>query len=160
MTMRDLNSGFSAVNALVPQTISTSALNTGNESLAGYSGAQIIVALGSIDGMGAGSPTGGSIAVKVEHADDNGSGSPSSYANVTDADIVGAAASISAGVVKTFQGLPTGSLAEIFQFSYFGDEDCIKVTLTPTGLGAGGPVVIIVNKGRARHAPAGVTQTP
>lgn len=150
MTMRDLHNNVAPVQALPAQTISqgTGALNTGAVDLGGFSGAQVVVHYGEIDEMGA-SPLGGAqIAIKLEHADDNGSGAPGTFVNATGADVTGVA-SVAAGVVATVTSdlVPTS-------FGYVGDKRYVRVTLTPTGLTSGGPAGVIVNKGHPRHAPA------
>jgi hypothetical protein len=150
MTMRDLHNNIAPVQALPARTINqgTGALNTGAVDLKGFGGAQVVVHYGDIGEMGA-SPLGGAqIAIKLEHADDNGSGAPGTFANVTTADVT-AVAGVTAGVVATVTSdlVPTS-------FGYVGDKRYVRVTLTPTGLTAGGPVGVIVNKGHPRHAPA------
>ena len=150
MTMRDLHSNLAPVQALAAQTINqgTGALTTGNVDLAGFNGVQVVVHYGNIDEMGASPQGGAQIAVKLEHADDDGTGSPGAYADVALADVVGPA-SVTAGVVATV----TSDLAAT-GVGYVGDKRFIRVTLTPTGLTNGGPAGVIVNKGHARHAPA------
>jgi len=150
MTMRDLHNNVAPVQALPAQTINqgTGALNTGAVDLGGFGGAQVVVHYGDIDEMGA-SPLGAAqIAIKLEHADDNGSGAPGTFTDATAADVTGVT-SVSAGVVATATSdvVPTS-------FGYVGDKRYIRVTLTPTGLTNGGPVGVIVNKGHPRHAPA------
>jgi hypothetical protein len=150
MTMRDLHYNVAPVQALPAQTITQAigALNTGAVDLGGFSGAQVVVHYGEITEMGA-SPVGGAqIAIKMEHADDNGSGAPGPFTQATAADVTGVA-SVTAGVVATATSdlVPTS-------FGYVGDKRYIRVTLAPTGLTAGGPVGVIVNKGYPRHAPA------
>lgn len=152
MTMHSNYHRVLAVNALVPQDITTSAANSGDEDLFGFNGAEIVVAPGTIDGLGSGSPTAGSITVKVEHADDDGTGSADSYSNVAAADIVGATPS--SGIVHTFDEDNTG----IFQCSYVGDKRFIKVTLTPSGLGSGGPITVLLLKTHGRHQSVQSTQ--
>ncbi len=150
MTMRDLHNNVAPVQALPAQTINqgTGALNTGAVDLGGFAGAQVVVHYGEIVEMGA-SPVGGAqIAIRLEHADDNGSGAPGAFADATVADVTGVA-SVAAGVVATATSdlVPTS-------FGYVGDKRYVRVTLTPTGLTSGGPVGVIVNKGHPRHAPA------
>lgn len=150
MTMQDLNSNVAPVQALVAGTINqgTGALVSGNVDLAGFNAAQIVVHFGVITEMGA-SPTGAArIDVKLEHADDDGTGAPAAYAEVTDADVTGTAG-VAAGVIAT----PSSDLAPVTA-GYVGDKRFIRATLTPTGLTVGGPVGVIVNKGHPRHAPA------
>ncbi len=149
MTMQDLNSNLAPVQALTAQTINqaSGALVSGNVDLAGFNAAQVVVHFGEIIEMGA-SPVGSAqIAVKLEHADDDGSGAPSTYANVTDADVTGVSG-IAAGVVAS----PNSDLAPV-TVGYVGDKRFIRATLTPTGLTTGGPVGVIVNRGHPRHAP-------
>ncbi len=149
MTMQDLNSNLAPVQALTAQTINqgSGALVSGNVDLAGFNAAQVVVHFGEIIEMGA-SPVGSAqIAVKLEHADDDGSGAPGTYANVTDADVTGVSG-IAAGVVAS----PNSDLAPV-TVGYVGDKRFIRATLTPTGLTTGGPVGVIVNRGHPRHAP-------
>jgi len=150
MTMRDLHHNVVPVQALPARTINqgSGALNTGAVDLKGFSAAQVVVHYGNIVEMGA-SPIGSAqIAIKLEHAADNGSGAPGTFANVTAADVTGIA-SVAAGVVATV----TNDLTPT-SFGYVGDKRYIRVTLTPIGLTTGGPVGVVVNKGHPRHAPA------
>ena len=149
MTMQDLNSNLAPVQALAAQTINqaSGALVSDNVDLAGFNAAQLVVHFGVIGEMGA-SPTGSAqIAVKLEHADDDGSGAPGTYANVTDADVTGVTG-VTAGVVAS----PSSDLVPVTA-GYVGDKRFVRVTLTPTDLTIGGPVGVIVNRGHPRHAP-------
>lgn len=148
MTMRDAKNDAKTVNAIAPQTITSSAVNSGDVDLFGYNGAKISVVPGSIDGLNSGSPTPGTVAVKLEHADDDGTGSPGSYANVAATDVTGPS-SVSAGLVATLS--ETNVLAEV---GYVGDKRFIRVTLTPASLGSGGPIAAVVEKRFPRHGPA------
>ena len=154
MTAKSLFDDISWVEALNVQTISTTAINTGDEDLFGYNGVEIVVVMGAIDGMSSGSPTAGTIAVKIEDAPDDGTGSAGSYSNADAVDIVGAVAS--AGIVKTF----SESGSAIFSCSYVGDKRFIKVTLTPAGLGSGGPITVVLARHHARHRSVQATQAP
>ena len=149
MTMHDLNSNLAPVQALVAQTInqSSGALVSGNVDLAGFNAAQVVVHYGTIDEMGASPQGAAQIAIKLEHAADDGSGAPGTYANVTAADVTGVGG-VTAGVVATV----TSDLAPT-TIGYVGDKRFIRATLTPTGLTNGGPAGVIVNKGHPRHAP-------
>lgn len=143
----DLHNNVLPVRALQAQTISGSALATGDLDLQGFQSAAVVVDFGDIDEMGA-SPVGGAqIAIKLEHADDDGTGSAGVYANVALADVLGPT-SVSAGVVSTVT-----TDAALVRFGYVGGKRFIKVTLTPTGLTNGGPVVVSLLKGHPRHGP-------
>jgi hypothetical protein len=148
MTMRDLHSNIDPVIAIAPQTIAGSNIQSGNIDLAGFNSAQVVVAPGDIDELGA-SPVGAAkIDVKLEHADGDASGSPGAYADVALADVVGPS-SVTGGVVATFT-----NDNDTVSVGYLGDKRFLRVTLQPTGLTNGGPVAAVVNKGHARHAPA------
>jgi len=145
--MKDLYHNVLPTRALTIQTITDTALVSGDIDLKGFEAVQVLVDFGDIAEMGA-SPVGNAaIAVKLEHADDDGSGAPAAYAEVSDADVVGPAG-VSAGVVAT-----TSSDLVPIRFGYVGGKRFIKVTLTPTDLATGGPVGIWVEKAHARHAP-------
>lgn len=145
--MRDLYNNVLPVRALQIQTIAAGALNTGDVDLQGFESAQLVVEFGDIDEMGA-SPVGGAqIDVKLEHADDDGTGSAGAYADVVLSDVVGPA-SVAAGVVAS----PTTDTA-LVRFGYVGGKRFIRVTLTPSGLSNGGPVGVLVLQGHPHHAP-------
>ncbi len=150
MTMQDLNSNLAPVQALVAQTINqaSGALVSGDVDLAGFNAAQIVVHFGDIVEMGVPPIGSAQIAVKLEHADDDGSGVPGTYANVTDADVSGVSG-IAAGIVAS----PTNDLVPV-TLGYLGGKRFIRATLTPTALTVGGPAGVIVNRGHPRHAPA------
>jgi hypothetical protein len=146
--MKDLYHNVLPTRALTIQTISGSPLASGDVDLKGFEAAQVLVDFGDIAEMGA-SPVGNAaIAVKLEHADDDGSSAPGAYVDATEADVVGPA-SVSAGVVAS-----TSSDLVPIRFGYVGGKRFIRVTLTPTDLSVGGPVGIWVEKAHARHAPA------
>jgi hypothetical protein len=147
MTMRDLHNNLAVVRGIRPQTIAGSALNTGNIDLLGFNSAEVVVEFGDIDEMGA-SPVGAAkIDIKIEHADDDGSGSPGTYGNVALVDVIGPS-SVTGGIVAS----PTTDASPV-EVGYVGDKRFIRVTLTPTGLTNGGPVTCVVAKGHPRHAP-------
>ncbi len=147
MTMRDLHNNVLPVRAVQVQTISGSALASGDLDLQGFNAAEILVDFGDIDEMG-GSPLGGAqIAVKLEHADDDGTGAAGAYGDVGVADVIGPA-SVTAGVVATL----TDDTA-LHRVGYVGGKRFVRVTLTPSGLSNGGPVGCWLLKGRPLHAP-------
>ena len=144
--MRDLHSNLVPTRAIQAQTIAAAALVSGDLDLAGFQSAEVLVDFGDIDEMG-NSPEGGAqIAIKLEHADDDGSGGPAAYAEVTLPDVLGPG-SVAGGVVAT----TTSDLVPI-AIGYVGGRRFLRVTLTPTGLTNGGPVGCWLLKGRPRHA--------
>ena len=147
MTMRDLHNNITHVTAVAPQTIAGVNLQSGNIDLSGFNAAEVVTFLGGIDELGA-SPVGAAkLEVKLEHADDDGTGSPGAYANVGPADVLGPS-SVSGGIVASTAG--GNSFLEV---GYLGDKRFIRVTLVPTGLTNGGPVAAWIAKGSPRHAP-------
>ncbi len=147
MTMRDLHNNIAHVTAVAPQTIAGANLVSGNIDLIGFNAAEVVAFLGDIDELG-GSPVGAAkLEVKLEHADDDGTGSPGAYANVSLADVIGPA-SVSGGIVASTTG--DNNFLEI---GYLGDKRFLRVTLVPTALTNGGPVAAWVAKGSPRHAP-------
>ena len=149
MATRSTYSDILPVRLLQAQTISSAALNTGDIDTQGFESFQVMVDFGDIAEMGASPEGAAQIAVLLEHADDDGTGSPGAYANAAagDVDSDGAHTMIS-GVVTT----PTSDLAPV-RFSYIGARRFIRVTLTPTGLTTGGPVGVWALKGHAHRAP-------
>ena len=149
MTMQDLNSNVAPVHAIAARTINQAggAIVSGNVDLAGFNAAQLVVHYGDIDEMGASPQGAAQIAIKLEHAGDNGAGAPGAYANVTDAEVTGVSG-VTSGVVATAVSdlVPT-------TLGYVGDKRFLRITLTPTALTNGGPVGVLVNKGHPRHAP-------
>ena len=151
MTMRDLHNNIAHVSAIVPQTLAQTAspegLQSGNIDLQNFNSADVIAFLGDIDEMGS-SPVGDAkVQLLLEHADDDGTGSPGTYANVALADVLGPA-SVTAGIVAS-----TTTDQAFLEVGYVGGRRFIRVTLIPTGLTNGGPVAAWVVKGSPRHAP-------
>ena len=145
--MRDLYNNVLPVRALQIQTITAGALNTGDVDLQGFESAQVVVEFGDIDEMG-GSPVGAAkIDVRLEHADDDGTGSAGAYSDAVLSDVVGPT-SVTSGVVAS----PTTDVVPL-RFGYVGGKRFLRVTLTPTGLGNGGPVGVLVLQGHPQHAP-------
>ena len=146
--MRDLHNNLVPTRAIQVQTITGSALVSGNLDLAGFEAAEVMIDFGDIDEMGSSPQGGAQIAIKLEHADDDGSGSPGSYAEVALTDVLGPSA-VASGVVSTVTNDAT-----LVRFGYVGGKRFLRLTLTPSGLTNGGPVGGWLLNGRPRHAPA------
>ena len=143
MTMRDLYSNVTEVQAIAPQTITGSNIASSGIDLDEFNSAMVLVHLGDIAEMGASPEGAAKIDVHVEHSDDN-----STFTDVELKDVVGPS-SVTSGIVAS----PTGDLT-VLQYGYVGDKRYLRVTLEPTGLSSGGPVAVSVAKGNARHGPA------
>ncbi len=85
--------------------------------------------------------------MKLEHADDDGTGAPGAYANVGLAEVIGPSA-VTGGIVAS-----TTTDGNFLEVGYLGGKRFLRVTLVPTALTNGGPVSAWVAKGSPRHAP-------
>ena len=149
MATRSTYSDILPVRLLQAQTISAAALNTGDVDTQSFDSVQVMVDFGEIAEMGASPEGAAQIAIKLEHADDDGTGAAGAYANVAVSDVDSDGThTVVAGVVTT----PTSDLAPV-RFSYIGSRRFIRVTLTPTGLATGGPVGVWALKSHAHQTP-------
>lgn len=150
MTVFDLHSNVEFVSAVPPQTVTSGggAVVSGDLDLAGFLSAEVMVLFGSIVEM----PGGGSLSLRVEHAEDDGSGAPGPYSDVADPDVIGAT-----GVAGVVVATATDD-AERVQIGYRGGRRFLRVTLSPSGLTTGGPMGALLVKGHPRHAPRGQAQ--
>jgi len=149
--MHTIISNHGIEQALMPQTIQGSALNSGNIDMQGAESLAIVFLVGNISETLSGSAK---IDVKIEHADDDGAGSPGAYAACTDEDVL------------NFTGLTSGIFLSIdantkeqkrHVIEYRGGKRFVKVTATPTGLSTGGPVAILALKGNLNQKPVSNT---
>ncbi len=149
MATRSIHDTVRFKRVLQVQTISGSAINTGDVDTRGFDSVMFGVDFGDIDEMGS-SPVGGAkIDILVEHAADDGTGAADTYANVGTDDIDGLTPS--SGIVAS----PTTDANEV-TFGYLGSKRFVRVTLTPTGLTNGGPAGVWMINGHAHLTP--VTQ--
>lgn len=150
--MRDLDSALVVVEGINPivQTVAVGALDTGNQDLQGYEGAVVALHIGAKHASDTLNST-NKITVLLQHADDDGAGSPGDYANVAAADVQGVTPS--SGVIYTIDD--AAKCAQVFQCGYVGGKRFIKATLTPAGTIANGvPVAVEVIKGFPHAIPA------
>ena len=145
----DLSNNLDVVRAILAQTIDSSNLVSGNLDLAGASSAAILIEFGDIAEMGASPEGAAKIDVHLEHADDDGTGSPGTYADVVKADTTGALASFTGGLVLS----PVSDLVPV-KVGYIGGKRFARVTLEPTGLSTGGPVMALLVRGALHDKPA------
>lgn len=87
--------------------------------------------------------------VTMDHADDNGSGSSGTYANVAAADVQGVTPA--SGVVVTVDD-PAEDNA-IYKIGYVGGKRFVKLTIAETGTGPNLPQSLVVIKGHPLDAP-------
>lgn len=124
--MKDMHATNKVVSVLAPVIIDA----TGNQSdidLAGFNSAELVIDLGANTGT---TPAAGhKLEFKLEHADDDGTGSAGTYAAVAAADMLGATPV--AGVFLTTDA--AAKYENIYQYGYVGGKRFLKVTYTETG---------------------------
>jgi len=150
--MRDLDSQLVAVEGINPivMTVAVGAQNTGNVNLQGFDGALVVLHFGAKHASDTLSGT-NKITFLLEHADDDGTGSPGSYAAVAAADVIGVTPE--SGVIYVVDA--AGDVAQVFQCGYVGNKMFIRVTATPAGTIANGvPLSVEIIKGFPRSIPA------
>lgn len=145
--MHDIVSNVLVEQALQPQTIQGSALNSGNIDRLGHETLAVVLLVGNIvDTLGASNR----IDVKIEHADDNGSGSPGSYSACTDDDVLNFTG-LSSGVFLSIDA--AGDEQRRHLIGYRGAKRFVKVTATPVSLTTGGPIAMLTLKGNSTQKP-------
>lgn len=145
--MHNIVNNIGIAQSLMPQTITSAALNSGNIDLQGAETLAVTLLVGNTtDTLGAGVR----IDVKIEHADDDGTGAPGAYAACTDEDVL------------NFTGLVSGQFLSIdaagkkqkrHVIGYRGGKRFAKITATPTGLTAGVPIALLSLTGNLHELP-------
>ncbi len=134
--------------SLMPQTIQAAALNTGNIDMQGAEALSVVVLVGNIvDTLDASHR----IDVKIEHAEDDGTGAPAAYAACTDDDVLNFAG-LSSGLFLSIDA--AGKEQKRHVIGYRGGRRFVKVTATPVSLTTGGPVALLALKGNLNQLPA------
>ncbi len=153
MATRGLHDSARVSRALQMQTLTNTGspdmLDTGDVDLRGFDSALFLIDFGDIDEIG-GSPVGtAQVQVRMQHADDDGTGAAGTYANVAADDVDGATPTN--GVVSTV----TTDANEVV-VGYVGSRRFVKIQLLPTGLTNGGPAGVWLIQNHAHLSP--VTQ--
>lgn len=145
--MHNLISNVVVTQAITPQLITSSALNTGNIDLQGAEDLTLAVLVGDIADTTSGSVK---VAFKLEHADDDGTGAPGAYGSCADADVLNFT-SLSSGVFLTVDA--AGKESKRYVIGYRGGKRFVKLTATPTGLTNGGPIAVVALKNNIAQLP-------
>lgn len=149
--MHNIVNNIGIEQSLMPQTIQASALNSGNIDTQGAETLAVAILVGNIADTLSGSVR---IDVKIEHADDDGTGAPAAYAACTDEDVL------------NFSGLASGIFLSIdaagkeqkrHVIGYRGGKRFVKVTATPASLSTGGPIAMLAMKGNLSQKPVANT---
>ena len=145
--MHNISSNIGFEQSLMPQTIQAAALNTGNIDTQGAEALAVAILVGDIADTLSASIR---IDVKIEHADDDGTGAPGAYTACTDEDVL------------NFTGLASGKFLSIdaagkeqkrHVIDYRGGKRFVKVTATPVSLATGGPIAMLALKGNPGQLP-------
>lgn len=146
--MHDLVNSLSFTQSLMPQTIQGSALDSGSIDMQGCDTLAVALLVGNIaDTLDAAHR----IDVKIEHADDDGTGAPGAYAACTDADVLNFA-NLSAGKFLSIDG--SAKKQKRYVIGYTGGLRFVKVTATPVSLSTGGAIAMLALKGALHQTPA------
>ena len=146
--MHDLINSIKIEQPIAPQTVQASAVAGTAIDMQGAESLSIIVAVGNIaDTLDASNR----LDVKIEHADDNGSGAPGSYAACTDEHVLNAEG-LEEGVFLSVDA--AGKESKRHAIGYIGGKRFVRVTATPVSLETGGPVAVLAIKGNLASAPA------
>ena len=148
--IRDLYSNMGLVQAIAAQTVTIGggAVNSGDLDLRGFDSAMMSINVGaSGDTLAAGVK----FDIKMEHADDDGTGSAGAYAAVAAKDVIGVTPDGSGNVILIDDPAED---SQMYGFSYIGHKRFVKITITPSaGNTNGTPFSIDLVKGHAHARP-------
>lgn len=145
--MQDLVNSLSIIQCLGPQAVQAEAVDSGDIDMQGAETLAVVVMVGDI---GETTDADNRLDLKIEHADDDGTGEPEEYAACTDEDVL------------NFENLTSGVFASINDadkedkrhvIGYRGGKRFVKVTATPVSLAVGGPVAMLALKGQLSQKP-------
>jgi hypothetical protein len=146
--MHNIINNIGITQVLSPQTIQASALNSGAIDTQGAEALAVVVLVGAIaDTLDASHR----IDVKIEHADDDGTGAAGSYSACADADVLNFTG-LSSGIFKSVAA--AGDKSKRYAIGYIGGKRFVKVTATPVSVTTGGPVAMLALKGNFSQLPA------
>jgi hypothetical protein len=146
--MHNISSNILLTQSAMPQTIQASAVNTGDIDTQGAGSVSVAVLVGNIVDSLSSSVR---IDLKIEHADDDGTGNPAAYAACTDANVLNFTG-LSSGVFQSINGNTLDQ--KRYVIDYIGGLRFVKVTATPVSLTTGGPIALLSLKGNLHTLPA------
>lgn len=144
--MKDLCNIIDVEQVLDPAVVSATG-NTGDIDLVGANSATLLIAIG--EDAGTGLSASHKLAFKLEHADDDGTGSADSYSACDDDDVLGYE-DLSAGVFYTLDS--TDEDDAVYKIGYVGGKRFIKLTWTETGT-VSVPMAVVLVKGHLQDSP-------
>ncbi|MDP2204755.1 MAG: hypothetical protein Q8K65_00445 [Alphaproteobacteria bacterium] len=90
------------------------------------------------------------IDLKIEHADDDGTGNPAAFTPCTDADVL-PDMTLSSGVFKRIDSNAEANMR--YALEYRGEKRFVKVSAVPAGLEDGAPIAMIALCGNPAQKP-------
>jgi hypothetical protein len=148
--MKDLYNNLEVVSIIDPVTVTDSGAPAavGDIDLAGFNSALIVYSVGTEAGTLSGTLY---HTLKLEHADDDGTGSAGDYAAVAAADVLGVTPS-STGIIFTIDD-PEKDNA-VYKCGYVGGKRFLRITAAETGAPSGCPISVVLVKGHGLDVPA------
>lgn len=144
--MKDMTNPIKITQVLDPDTVDATG-NSGDIDLAGANAATLLISLGEDGGSGLSSSH--KLAFKLEHADDDGTGSAGSYSECDDDDVLGFT-DLSSGVFFTLAD--TDDDDEVYKIGYVGGKRFVKLTWTETGT-VSIPMAVLLVQGELQDVP-------
>lgn len=145
--MHDLINSIAVIQAVAPQTIQAAPLTSAAIDMQGCESLAVIVAVGNIaDTLDADNR----IDVKIEHAEDDGTGNPAAYTACSDVDVIGAS-DLTSGVFLSVDAL--GKENTRHTLAYAGGKRFVRLSATPVSLETGGAIAILAIKGNLAQKP-------
>lgn len=147
--MKDLYNNLEVVSIIDPVTVTSGSAPAavGDIDLAGFNSALIVYSVGtSADTLSASLYH----TLKLEHADDDGTGSAGDYSAVAAADVLGVTPA--QGIIFTIDD-PAKDNA-VYKCGYVGGKRFLKITAAETGATSGCPISVVLVKGHGLDVPA------
>lgn len=145
--MHDILSNIAITQVAAPQEIKAAAVTSGPIDTQGADALAVAVLLGAFgDTLAAGKR----VDLKIEHAEDDGSGAPAAYSPCTDDDVTGSEG-LSSGIFAVVDA--NAEAEKRYVIGYRGGKRFVKVTATPTGLSTGGTIAMLALAGNLAQKP-------
>ena len=147
--MKDLYNNLEVVSIIDPVTVTDAGAPAavGDIDLAGFNSALIVYSVGTEAGTLSGTLY---HTLKLEHADDDGTGSAGDYSAVAAADVLGVTPST--GIIFTIDD-PEKANA-VYKCGYVGGKRFLKITAAEEGATEGCPISVVLIKGHGLDVPA------
>ena len=147
--MKDLYNNLEVVSIIDPVSVTNDGAPAAVEDidLAGFNSALIVYSVGTEAGTLSASLY---HTLKLEHADDDGTGSAGDYAAVAAADVLGVTPAL--GIIFTIDD-PAKDNA-VYKCGYVGGKRFLRITAAETGATSGCPISVVLIKGHGLDVPA------